>query len=363
MSAAAWSLPDWPRHLGAPEVRARLRAEPEDFQVWELPLIEPEGDGPHLWLEVRKRGANTRWVAEQLARAAGAKPRDVGYAGMKDRHAVTTQWFSIGLQEAGNADWQSWQVLDVTILQAVRHRRKLQTGALRGNRFRIRLRDLEGPLEGLEARCRRLAGAGFPNYFGEQRFGRDGGNVVRGARWLERGGRISRGDRGIYLSALRSYLFNTVLAERVRRDNWNRLLDGDVAMLDGSRSTFPCRLPDPVLERRCAEFDIHPTGPLPGRGGGGAEREAQALERDALQAQQGPVAGFAQSLLEGLDRVGASVNLSADRRSLRAVPAAMSWDFGEDGLTLDFSLPPGVYATSLLRELVMTGPGTISEEA
>jgi tRNA pseudouridine13 synthase len=351
MSAGAWSLPDWPRHLGAPEVRARLRAEPEDFQVWELPLIEPEGDGPHLWLEVRKRGANTRWVAEQLARAAGAKPRDVGYAGMKDRHAVTTQWFSIGLQEAGNADWQSWQVPDVTILQAVRHRRKLQTGALRGNRFRILVRDLEGSLEGLEARCRRLAGAGFPNYFGEQRFGRDGGNLVRGARWLEQGGRISRGERSIYLSALRSYLFNTVLAERVRRDNWNRLLDGDVAMLDGSRSTFPCRLPDPVLERRCAEFDIHPTGPLPGRGGGGAEREAQALEREALREQQG--------LVESLDKAG----VTADRRSLRVLPAELRWRLGEDGLTLDFSLPPGAYATSLLRELVMTGPGTISGEA
>lgn len=115
------------------------------------------------------------------------------------------------------------------------------------------------------------------------------------------------------------------LAERVRRDNWNRLLDGDVAMLDGSRSTFPCHLPDPVLER------------------------------DALQAQQ--------DLLEGLDRAGLSVNLSAGRRSLRALPAAMSWDLVEDGLTLDFSLPPGAYATSLLRELVMTGPGTISEEA
>lgn len=361
MVAGAWSLPDWPRYLGAPAVRGRLRAEPEDFQVWELPLIEPEGDGPHLWLEVRKRGANTRWVAEQLARAAGAKPRDVGYAGMKDRHAVTTQWFSIGLQEAGNADWPSWQIPDVTILQAVRHRRKLQTGALRGNRFRLLLRDLEGPLEDLEARCRRLADAGFPNYFGPQRFGREGGNVVRGARWLERGGRISRGDRSIFLSAVRSFLFNRVLAERVNRKNWNHLLDGDVAMLDGSRSTFPCCLPDPVLERRCAEFDIHPTGPLPGRGGVVAERAAQALEREALLAQQGPEEDLGENLLEGLAKGLERAGVNADRRSLRAVPAAMSWVFGEDGLTLDFSLPPGAYATCLLRELVLTGPGTISE--
>jgi tRNA pseudouridine13 synthase len=351
MSAGASPLPDWPRWLGVPELRGLLRAAPEDFQVWELPLIEPEGDGPHLWLEVQKRGANTRWVAERLAQAAGAKPREVGFAGMKDRHAVTTQWFSIGLQEAGNADWQSWQIPGVTILQALRHRRKLQTGALRGNRFRILLRHLEGPLEGLEERCQRLAGAGFPNYFGAQRFGRDGGNVGRGARWLERGGRISRGERSIYLSAVRSYLFNLVLAERVRQGSWNRLLDGDVAMLDGSRSLFPCELPDEVLERRCAAFDIHPSGPLPGRGGVPAAREALALECDALQAQQG--------LVESLDKAG----VTADRRSLRVLPAELRWSLGEDGLALAFSLPPGAYATSLLRELVMTGPATISEEA
>ena len=262
-------VPDWPRSLGPPGARARLRAEPEDFEVHELPLVTPAGAGSHLWLEVRKRDANTSWVAARLAELAGAPAREVGYAGMKDRRAVTTQWFSVGLQEAARDDWGNWDIPGVSILQGVRHGRKLRRGALRGNRFRLRLRRLQGARDDLGERLNAAAGAGLPNYFGPQRFGRDGANAERGARWLTQGGRISRGQRGIYLSAVRAYLFNRVLAERVRQGTWDRLINGDLAVLDGSRSTFSCSLPDAELERRCAEFDIHPTGPLPGRGGQG----------------------------------------------------------------------------------------------
>ena len=146
---------------------------------------------------------------------AGAAVRDVGYAGMKDRRGVTTQWFSVGLQEAANDDWARWEIPGVTIQRAARHGRKLQRGALKGNRFRITLRDLRGEASAVEERLSMLADQGLPNYFGPQRFGRNGDNAERGARWLERGGRISRGQRGIYLSAVRSYLFNEVLAERL----------------------------------------------------------------------------------------------------------------------------------------------------
>lgn len=354
MSVSGWELPDWRRQLQLPEVTARLRTVPEDFQVWELPLVEPQRTGTHLWLEVRKRGANTQWVAERLAAAAGAQLRDVGFAGMKDRHAVTTQWFSLGLQQAQNDNWQSWEIPDVSILQAHRHGRKLQRGALRGNRFRLVLRDLEGATAALQGRLECIRQTGVPNYFGPQRFGRSGANIPRAVHWLEGGRRIGRSQRSIHLSVVRSYLFNRLLHERVGSGNWNRLVDGDLALLDGSRSTFPCSLPDPELERRCAEFDIHPTGPLPGREGKrGNSRpagEAAALEEEVLQRFD--------SLLHGLQRAG----VDASRRSLRVVPAGLDWQWDGACLALEFSLPPGAYATSVLRELVLTDPDTISED-
>jgi tRNA pseudouridine13 synthase len=342
--------PDWPRSLGPPCARARLRVEPEDFEVRELPLVTPDGGGSHLWLEVRKRDSNTNWVAARLAEQAGVPARDVGYAGMKDRRAVTTQWFSVGLQEAANDDWASWDIPGVSILRGVRHGRKLQRGALRGNGFRIVLRELHGATGELEGRLNDLAGAGLPNYFGPQRFGRDGANAERGARWLERGGRLGRGRRGIYLSAVRSYLFNLLLAERVRQANWNRLVDGDLAMLDGSRSTFACSLPDAALERRCADFDIHPTGPLPGRGGTGATGVAAEIEGRVMQPFESTVAA--------LERAG----VNADRRSLRVRPAGLSWEFDGADLVLEFTLPPGAYATAVLRELVSADAASISRD-
>jgi len=345
-------IPDWERYLGRPEVAARLRTAPEDFQVRELPLIEPEGVGSHLWLEVQKRDANTQWVASQLAAAAGVAMRDVGFAGMKDRRAVTTQWYSIGLQEAANADCDLWEIPGVTVLRACRHRRKLQRGALRGNQFRILLRQLQGATDTLPGRLATVARVGVPNYFGSQRFGHSGANVERAARWLEKGGRIKRHQRSVYLSAARSYLFNLLLSERVRNSSWDRLVNGDIAMLDGSRSTFSCSLPDEELERRCAEFDIHPTGPLPGRlrrkGSGAATGEAAAMEKSVLEPHRG--------LIEALARAG----VDAGRRSLRIVPSGLSWQLDESSLELEFTLPPGAYATSVLRELVLTGSDTIS---
>jgi tRNA pseudouridine13 synthase len=354
VSLAGSELPDWQRQLQRPEVKARLRAVPEDFQVWELPLIEPEGRGSHLWLEICKRCANTQWVASQLAAAAGVSARDVGFAGMKDRHAVTTQWFSVGLQEGENDNWREWDIPGVTILQARRHGRKLQRGALRGNRFRLVLRDLQGAMDSLEARLESIRRTGVPNYFGPQRFGRQGANIPRAARWLERGQRISRNQRSIYLSAVRSYMFNQVLAERVSLGIWNRLINGDLAMLDGSRSVFPCRLPDRELERRCAEFDIHPTGPLPGRAGKRGNSET-AGEAAALEAA---VLNHCDALLRALRGAG----VDASRRSLRVVPGDLEWQWGECCLALEFSLPPGAYATSVLRELVLADPDTISED-
>jgi len=341
------SLPEWAWLLGPPGARGVIRSSPEDFRVQELPRIKPEGEGNHLWLEIEKRGANTNWVADQLARSAGVKSRDVGFAGMKDRHGITSQWYSIGLQEAANDDWASWSVEGVTVLQAQRHGRKLRRGVLAGNRFQIVVRDLQGDSGNLLERIDSVSRLGVPNYFGLQRFGHGGRNVQRARDWLERGGRIQRNQRSIYLSSARSFLFNQLLSARVQQDCWDRLLDGDVAMLDGSHSTFPCTLPDEELERRCAEFDIHPTGPLPGRGDSGARSEAAALE--------GSVFDDEINLIEAL----AAAGVDAARRSLRLRPMGLKCELEQDILSLEFELPPGAYATSLLRELVTVVDATM----
>jgi len=349
MPGDLYSLPDWSRVAGTPGGRGLLRVEVEDFRVEELPLITLDGEGSHLWLEVEKRNANTDWVARQLATLAGVTGRDVGYAGMKDRRAVTTQWFSIALQEASNSDWNNWEVPDAHILQAHRHGRKLKRGALSGNRFRIVVRKLEGHLDDLEDRLQRVAQQGVPNYFGPQRFGHGGRNVAQGIRWLEHGGRLPRNKKSIYLSSVRSFLFNQVLSRRVGLGNWNRIVDGDIASLDGSHSTFPCSMPDPELARRCAEFDIHPSGPLPGSDGKQVEREAAEIEYSVLEPYE--------TLIDSM----AGAGLKAARRALRLAPKSMEWERDNSDLILKFELPPGGYATSVLRELVTTDSISISE--
>jgi len=344
-----WSLPDWSRVAGTPDCRGRIRTFPEDFRVEEIPLISPASEGNHLWLEIEKRGANTDWVARQLATLAGVAGRDVGYAGMKDRRGVTRQWFSVGLQEAADSNWEHWQIADADILKASLHPRKLKRGALRGNRFQLVIRNLEGNVDGLSERLKNVSEQGVPNYFGPQRFGHGGLNVVRGRQWLERGGRLPRNKKSIYLSAVRSFLFNEVLSRRVGCQSWNRLIDGDIACLDGSHSTFPCEMPDPDLDRRCAEFDIHPGGPLVGRNGAGTERQALATEQDVLKTHD--------SLVQGLEKAG----LKSARRSMRVVPGSMHWNVSGTVLELGFELPPGGYATTLLRELVTTDSVSISD--
>ena len=343
------NLPDWSRVGGVPQCHGRIRAKLEDFTVEEIPLIIPDGQGSHLWLEIEKRGANTDWIARQLASSAGVSGRDVGYAGMKDRHGVTRQWFSVALQEAKNPGWEDWELPDATVLKVDLHGRKLRRGALRGNRFRLVVSDVEGDTCWLQERLQSAKQQGVPNYFGPQRFGHGGQNIHRGSHWLEHGGRLPRHKKSIYISSVRSFLFNEVLSRRVDEGLWNQLLDGDIANLDGSRSTFYCDLPDPELTRRCNEFDIHPSGPLAGRSDSEKGRPGASIEQSVLE----PYVG----LVKGLEKAG----VKADRRSLRLVPKGMSWSITGKNLLLEFELPPGGYATSVLRELVTFDPDSISE--
>ena len=351
--AAEWRpVDELPRAFGLPACRGVIRAVPEDFEVEEILGFEPEGEGEHALLWVEKRGANTRWVAHRLAEYAGLRVREVGYSGLKDRHAVARQWFSLRLAGRPEPDWMALQSDEFRILRAVRHRRKLRPGTARGNRFRIVVRDLGGDVAELERRLSLIAVRGVPNYFGEQRFGNAGGNLER-ARALLAGesGRMDAQRRGIYLSTARSLLFNQVLAERVADGSWDQALPGEVLMLDGSHSVFVTEVIDETLQRRLREQDLHPTGPLWGNGGKRPSGVALSREQEALR-------GFA-FWREGLERL----DMAAARRALRLPVQELNWRVGGDGsLVLSFTLPRGSYATAVLHEGLNFSSALAAEE-
>lgn len=331
-----------PFAFGAPPLRARLRSTPEDFFVEEILGYEPDGAGEHAFLRVEKKGANTDWVARELAKFAGTSPMNVGYAGMKDRHAVTRQSFTVQLPGKADPDWSTFPHADVRVTPLGRHSRKLKRGALRGNRFVIVLREVEGDRDAAEARLGAIAARGVPNYFGEQRFGLGGNNVAQ-ARAMFAGRRVDRDKRSILLSAARSHIFNGVLAERVLADAWDAPMAGEIWSLDGSRSWFGPQAFDDTLAERVARFDIHPSGPLWGRGEPTATEAAGELER--------AVAARDDDLAKGL----ADARMDQERRPLRLQPRDFAWRWLDDrALEVSFGLPAGAYATTVLRELAVT---------
>lgn len=329
------------RVFGPAVVAAVIRSSPEDFIVVEELGFEPSGDGEHDFLHVEKAHANTSWVARQLARVAGVPTRDVGYAGLKDRHALTQQWFSVRRPGRDGTDWECAAIDGVRILGVTRNTRKLRRGAHRGNRFRIALRsdDIESASEGLHARVKAIGKEGVPNYFGEQRFGRNDANLEL-ARQMFDGRRVRRDERGRALSAARSFLFNAILAERVRDGTWNRLLAGDVANLDGSGSVFAVDVVTPELEARSAALDIHPTATLWGNG-------APLTRLDAARAELDVAARHAQ-FADGLTRAG----VDAASRALRVRVDDLSIEIEPQVAWLAFSLPKGAFATTVLSQIV-----------
>lgn len=339
MSESDWHRPGFA--WGGPAATGRIRVEPEDFAVSEVLGHEPDGDGEHLWLWVRKRERNTVDVAGDLARAAGVNIRQVGFAGLKDRNAVTRQYFSIHLPGAASPDTSAWEIDGVTVESASRSSKKIKRGRLRSNRFELVVRDLAGARTELEERLVAVRDHGVPNGFGEQRFG--GNNIAR-AHALFRGEmrrKPSKTKRGFYLSAARSLVFNHVLDERIRRGDWNRLIDGDLAMLDGSRSFFAADVDDADQLRRCAEQDIHPSGPLPGQGESPAAGVAAEIENRMFESHR--------ELVDGLAKFG----MKQERRPLRMRVGDLEWSYPDERtMKLVFSLGTGSYATSVLRELV-----------
>lgn len=329
-----------PRAWGEPCGTAQLKASVEDFQVDELLGIELAGAGEHLWLHVEKRGLNTEEAALRLARAAGVPLRNVGYAGLKDRQALTRQWFSIHLP-GREADASAAQSEQLQILQARRHSRKLQRGAHQANGFRIRLTRLNTDKQALEQRLQCIREQGVPNYFGAQRFGKAGSNVQQALHYAALQELPQRRNlRSRLLSAARSLVFNRILAARVADGSWNRALPGDVLVFTGSRSHFLAGEND-LQDPRLARLDLHPGGALVGAGDLASAGGVLLLEQRVCQSLD--------SLCDWLAQAG----LKQERRMLRLPVSGLQWCYpDENTLELRFDLPVGCYATAVVRELV-----------
>jgi len=329
---------------GGPVGSATLKAAPEDFLVEEILGFEPSGTGEHVFLKVEKRGENTEYVARQLARHAGVGSREVGYAGLKDRHGLTVQWYSVQLPGKDGPDWNALASPSLRVLETNRNSRKLKKGAAGGNRFVITLKQVDGDPEALSARLRHIGELGVPNYFGKQRFGHEGQNLARAAELFAGTlGRIDPHKRGLYLSAARSEIFNRLLARRVADGTWNQAVEGDAFMFGDSRSFFKPEAITPEILQRLADRDIHPSGVLWGKGASAATGAAAALELAVAEA----LADFCR----GLERF----DLDTARRPFRLCPQDLRWEFPDPAsLRLQFALPSGAYATTLLRELVST---------
>ena len=331
-----------PRTSGAGQLpTARFKTAPEDFVVDEDLGFEPTGEGEHIWIQVRKTGCNTRDLADRYADMLGVQSKDIGYSGLKDKNAVTTQWFSIRQPLAASLPPELAQIEGTELLRTVRSDRKLRTGSHRSNRFDIVLREVCGDQKSVEVQLEKIAGRGFPNYFGQQRFGHDGRNIIAARSMFQnKRKKVTRFKRGIYLSAARSWLFNRVLAARVESGSWLTVQVGDVCMLNGSRSVFAAGEGDTDLQQRHDEFDLHVTGPLAGSGLSPVSAGTLVLEEQYLLEEK--------VLLDGL----VSAGLKQERRALRAIADGLvfEWIDGQT-LRLRFSLARGVYATSLLREI------------
>lgn len=335
-------------------IRAGFKREPEHFIVDEVLGFEPGGGGEHLWLHIEKRNENTDQLARRLARWAAVKPMEVSYSGMKDRFAVTRQWFSIQLPGARQ------KAIDLatcpaTVLAHAFHSRKLKRGTHKLNRFEILLTDVQGERAGIDARLHWIAEHGVPNYFGAQRFGRAGDNIAQAEAMFGGAAKPAPHLRSILLSAARSHIFNAVVSARVEDGSWLVPMAGDVCSLDGSGSVFAYDAADASIASRMQAGDVHLSGPLWGRLEAGANGSASA-DTAALElaiAQRYPV------LQQGLEAVG----MTMERRALRLMPRELANTWQGNDLLLRFCLTKGAFATTVLRELVGREPLGQEEQA
>lgn len=331
---------DWAFAHGGQVGTCLFKSRHEDFRVDEVLPFEPDGEGEHSLLLVEKRGENTDWVAGQLADYAGVKRQSVSYAGRKDRQGITCQWFCVTLPGKDDPDWHRLPLENVSVLKQSRHRKKLRTGALKGNHFVITLREVAASKDELEQRLANVSRAGVPNYYGAQRFGAGGRNINRALAMFAGKFRANRNKRSMYLSAARSWLFNQIVSERVRNGSWNQLQPGEVlGFCDSNSLIFDTS--DATIPARVQSGDLSPTAALWGRGELAVSEQVLSLEQE--------LASTVPELCDGLEHAG----LKQERRITRLIPQNMSWQWlSDDTLELSFYLSKGCFATSVLRELI-----------
>ncbi|MFK7986940.1 MAG: tRNA pseudouridine(13) synthase TruD [Sandaracinaceae bacterium] len=322
-----------------PPVEGTIRSEPADFRVEEVPAYLPAGEGDHLFVQFEKTSINTPDAVRRIARALEVEPKESGYAGLKDRHAITVQWASFLFGDAAKLDTP---IDGVRVLQAARHGNKLRTGHLKGNRFDLlvrgapidRLADVQDSLATMEKR-------GVPNYFGAQRFG--GSNLRDAKAWLIEGGRKPRKPflRKLFVSVLQSAVFNELLAARVSAGTLDRAEPGDLLQKTESGGMFPCE--DSAVDTpRVESFEVGPTGPMFGPRTRLAEGQVGEREREA-QARW----GLDDVVMGRFRKAG-----QGTRRPYRVPLSDAQVTSEPDGLRLRFTLPSGAYATVVLRELL-----------
>lgn len=326
-------------------IPARVRERPEDFFVEELPAYAATGEGEHVLVEVEKRGLSTHAALDALARELSIERSACGHAGLKDAHALTRQWLS--LRGTRPEEALGVELEGLRVLRADWTRTKLRPGHLRGNRFRLRLRGVPAEREDdVQAVLELLVRRGLPNAFGPQRFGSDGENARRGRELVRGGGarrRLPRERARLYVSAYQAWLFQRVLARRF--DAFDGLLAGDLAWLHGNGAVFVVQ--DPGAEaQRARSFELSASGPLFGPEMIEPRGEPLEIERGVL-AEEG-LAGPDLGARGALSWKGARRPLRVPVRGLECVPAR---DAHGAHLQLSFELPPGSYATALLREL------------
>ncbi|MGL4980128.1 MAG: tRNA pseudouridine(13) synthase TruD [Plesiomonas sp.] len=328
---------------GKPTHYGQLKAQPDDFRVIENLGYDFTGEGEHVMVLVQKTGCNTKFVAEKLAEYAGIPARNVAYAGLKDRHAVTEQWFGLHIPGKITPDFAAFQLDGCTVLGMTRHNRKMRTGALRGNQFEILLRGMTSSAE-LDQRLTLIAEQGVPNYFGEQRFGREGNNLHMAQRWASGEIKVKdRNKRSFCLSAARSELFNAVVSARIAASLHTTVLEGDALQL-AERNSWFVTTPEELAQsqQRLQEHDVNLTAPMVGDGELGSQSEAAAFEHAQLDAEQVLIGLLTRERLEPA------------RRALLLRPEHFTWQWRPEGLKLAFFLPAGSYATSVIREIALT---------
>ena len=322
----------------------QIKTTPADFKVTEInEQVEFTGEGEHLWLWIEKTDTNTDWVAKQLAHICQVPGRNIGYAGLKDRNAVTQQWFSVQLPQIDQAsDIQNALPDEIKILRSERHNRKIKTGYLQGNRFELMVRDIAGDRSSIEQNIQNIIEFGVPNYFGSQRFGKDMGNINKAADFFSGSFKTrNKNLKSLLISSARSHIFNNILASRIKNKTWHQVIPGDVMQLNNSHSWFKSSEATSVeIEQRLKEKDIHISAALWGEDAVQSESDCADFEQEIAKQTPQYAKGFEQ------------FRVKQDRRAIRMCPQNMAYEWIDGDLKITFELPPGAYATVVLREIL-----------